>query len=188
MDSYSIILADPPWSYKDKCNSGQRGVEFKYPTMTIEDINNLPINKVAADDCALFLWATAPLMQEALCVMNSWGFEYKTVAFTWIKRNKVADSLFWGMGNWTRSNPEFCLLGLKGKPRRISASVHSVIYSPIQGHSVKPAETRDRIVNLLGDIPRVELFARQPIDGWTSIGNDIDGRDIREVLSDGMVN
>lgn len=97
---------------------------------------------------------------------------YKTVAFNWVKQNKTGAGLFWGLGNWTRSNSEICLLAVKGKPKRMSASVHSVILSPVQQHSRKPAETRDRIVELMGDLPRIELFAREAAPGWDAWGNE----------------
>jgi N6-adenosine-specific RNA methylase IME4 len=105
--------------------------------------------------------------------MDAWGFTYKTNAFTWVKTNKKAASLFWGMGFWTRSNAELCLLGVKGKPKRIAANVHSVIQSPIEAHSRKPSCTLDRIVTLMGDRPRLEMFARgDRCDGWDRFGNE----------------
>lgn len=181
---YKIIYADCPWSYTDKALAGNRGAECKYPVMKDEDIKNLPINALADDDCALFLWMTFPKLDIALDVIKAWGFEYKTIAFNWVKTNKVnKQSLFWGLGNYTRSNTEVCLFAVKGKPKRISAKVHQVIMTPIEKHSKKPDEARDRIVQLLGDIPRVELFARTSSPGWDVIGNDIDGKDIRETLS-----
>lgn len=88
MEKYSIIYADPPWSYRDKAQAGKRGVEFKYPTMTIDDIKNLPVHRITDDDCVLFLWVTFPLLQEGLDTIKAWGFEYKTVAFNWIKKIK----------------------------------------------------------------------------------------------------
>ena len=172
-NKYNIIYADPPWSYKDKALSGNRGACCKYEVHNIDWINNLPINSLASDDCALFMWITMPQLDNAFNVIKSWGFTYKTVAFTWIKKNKKADSLFWGMGNWTRANAELCLLATKGKPKRLSASVHSVIISPIGEHSEKPKEAMDRIVTLMGDKPRIELFARQKCDGWDCWGNEV---------------
>lgn len=148
-NKYQIIYADPAWSYRDKALSGDRGAGCKYDVMSIEDIKDLPVAKVADDNCVLFMWVTMPMLEEAFDVMRAWGFEYKTCAFTWIKQNKKADSLFWGMGNWTRANAELCLLGIKGKPKREDAGVHSVIMSHIEEHSKKPAETRERIVKLL---------------------------------------
>jgi len=188
---YNIIYADPPWTYRDKAQAGQRGVEFKYPTMSIEDIKNLPIHNIADDDCILFLWVTFPLLQEGLDTIKAWGFTYKTIGFNWVKKNKKSiETNFWGMGNWTRSNSEICLLAIKGKPKRISASVHSVIEtyetetieSPIEKHSKKPDIVRYRIEELCGDLSRIELFAREKVDGWDSLGFDIDGKNICDSL------
>lgn len=142
--------------------------------MKLEDICNLPVKEIAADDSILFIWATFPNLKEALEVIDAWGFEYKTVAFVWVKQNKKSDSLFWGMGYWTRSNAEVCLLATKGRPKRVDSSVHQVIISHIEEHSKKPAETRDRIVKLVGDVPRVELFARQKTPGWNTWGNELE--------------
>ena len=171
---YNIIYADPPWSYNDKCSSGKRGAYYKYSLMSDNEIYNLPVNDIAADDCILFMWATMPKLQEALNTISSWGFEYKTCAFTWVKKNKKADSWFWGMGRWTRSNAELCLLAVKGKPKRVSASVHSVLDERISEHSKKPDIVRDKIVELCGDLPRIELFARKAVEGWDVFGNEID--------------
>ena len=173
MGKYNIILADPPWSYTDKALAGNRGACCKYDVMSIEDIKNLPVNKIAEDDCILFLWVTFPMIQEGLDVIKAWGFKYKTIAFNWVKKNKKSDSWFWGMGNWTRSNSEVCLMGIKGKPKRFSAKVHQVIDTPIEGHSKKPDITREKIVDLCGDLPRIELFARQHTEKWDCWGNEI---------------
>lgn len=151
-----------------------RSAESHYPTMRLEDIQNLPINSIADKDCALFMWTTIPLLKDSFSVLESWGFEYKTVAFVWIKQNKKSDSLFWGLGYWTRANAELCILATKGHPKRKSAKVHQVIMSKIEEHSKKPDETRSRIVELMGDLPRIELFARQKADGWDAWGNEID--------------
>jgi N6-adenosine-specific RNA methylase IME4 len=179
---YNIILCDVPWSYRDKCHSGNRGAEYKYPTLSLEEIKRLDIDAIAAPDCALFFWATMPLLPEALEVIKAWGFNYKTAAFTWVKRNKVSAGWFWGMGNYSRSNSELCLLGMRGKLTRVSAKVHSLVEAPIGRHSSKPDEVRTRITALFGDLPRVELFARESASGWDSLGFGIDGRDIRQVL------
>ena len=177
---YNIIYADPPWQYQNynyaKTNRGikaKRGVVKEYPVMNIEEIYNLPINQIAYNDCILFLWVTFPLLQEGINTTKEWGFTYKTVAFNWVKKNKKSDSWFWGMGNWTRSNSEICLLAIKGNPKRISARVHSIIDTPIAEHSKKPEIVRNKIVELCGDIPRIELFARQCSDGWDCWGNEV---------------
>jgi N6-adenosine-specific RNA methylase IME4 len=183
MVKYNILLCDPPWFYRDRATSGKRGVGFKYPLITDEKLKTLPVSSIAADDSCLFMWVTMPKLQEAFGVINAWGFEYKTCAFTWVKLNKKSESLFWGMGNWTRSNTELCLLATRGRPKRASASVHSVISSHIEGHSKKPDEVREKIVKLCGDLPRIELFARQQVSGWDCAGFDIDGKDIFETIS-----
>ena len=180
---YQILYLDPPWSYKDKALAGNRGAGCKYPVQSIEWMKALPIQNIVADDCIMFMWVTMPKLNECFELIEAYGFEYKTCAFVWVKRNKKnLLSWFWGMGRWVRANPELCLLATKGKPKRVSASVHSIIESPIRAHSQKPDETRDHIVQLMGDIPRVELFARESAPGWDSIGNGIDGRDIMGVL------
>lgn len=151
-----------------------RSAENHYPTMSLEDIKNLPINNLADKNCALFMWTTIPLLKDSFSVLDSWGFEYKSIAFAWIKLNKKSDTLFWGMGHWTRSNAELCILATKGHPKRKSAKVHQVIMSHIQQHSKKPDEARERIIELIGDLPRIELFAREKKDGWDSWGNEIE--------------
>ena len=166
---YNIIYADCPWNYDDKNTSGNR--ELKYDTMSLDDLRFLPVNEIAADDCFLFTWVTFPLLREGIQVLESWGFEYKTVAFTWIKENPNG-SVFLGMGNYTRSNPELCLLGKKGKPKVVSHSIENHIRSKIRKHSQKPDIIRDKIVELCGDVPRIELFARTKVHGWDTWGND----------------
>lgn len=171
---YGIIYADPAWRYRDKALAGERGAGCKYDVMDLEDIKRLPVKELAEDDAVLFMWVTMPFLEEAFSVMRAWGFEYKTCAFTWVKQNKKSDGLFWGMGNWTRANAELCLLGVRGKPKRADAGVHSVIISHVEEHSKKPAETRDRIVKLLGGgVNKIELFARQVVEGWDCWGNEV---------------
>lgn len=178
--NYDIIYADPPWQYNDKASAGKRGAEYKYPVMSFEDIANLPVQTISADDCALFLWVTAPFMDRGIELVRRWGFEYKTVAFTWIKKNKVADSLFWGMGNWTRANPEYVLLGVKGKPKRVDKGVHSVVEAKVGRHSAKPVEVRTRIERLMcANTRQVELFARETPRLWDAWGNEIPEEDYR---------
>ena len=171
---YSIIYADPPWSYKTGRSKRWRGIaERHYQTMTVDEIAELPIQDIAAKDAVLFLWVTFPCLKEGIEIIEKWGFTYKTVAFNWVKQNKGGSGLFWGLGFWTRSNSEICLLAVKGKPKRESTGVHSVVLSPVQRHSQKPGEIRDRIVELMGDLPRIELFARETAPGWDSWGNEV---------------
>lgn len=172
---YEIIYADPPWSYKVWSDKGKgRSAESHYPTMAKEDIQRLPVKRIAAKDSVLFLWVTAPCLIEGIELITAWGFEYKTVAFTWVKQNKKSDSIFMGMGYYTRSNAEYCLLATKGKVlERKSHSISSVVLSHIERHSQKPNEVRERIVKLFGDRPRIELFARQYANGWDVWGNEV---------------
>ena len=170
MKKYKIIYADPPWRYDQKRLQGV--AEKHYATMNINDICALPVADLADKDCVLFLWATFPMLPEALKLIKAWGFEYKTVAFVWLKQNKKSPSWFYGLGFWTRGNAEVCLLAKRGKPKRSSASVHQFIISPVEQHSKKPDITRERIVELMGDVPRIELFARQKAEGWDVWGNE----------------
>ena len=142
--------------------------------MKLEEICALPVAEIAAPDSVLFLWATFPMLAEALRVISAWGFKYKTVAFVWLKLNKKSLSWFYGMGFWTRSNAEICLFATKGHPKRQSKSVHQLIISPVEAHSKKPDITRDKITELMGEFPRVELFARQPTPGWDVWGNEVE--------------
>jgi len=112
------------------------------------------------------------MLKEALKVMAAWGFTFKTVA--WVKQNKSGNDFFFGLGHWTRSNAEICLLGVKGRPKRISKRVHQLIVSPLEGHSKKPDIARDKIVELMGDLPCIELFARQRTDGGDVWGNEVE--------------
>lgn len=169
---YDIIYADPPWSFRTWSDKGKgRSAEKHYNTMTKTDIQQLQVP--SSDNCVLFLWVTSPCLIEGIELCKAWGFEYKTVGFIWIKTNKKAPSLFWGMGYWTRANAEYCLIATKGKPKRINAGVHQVVMSPVRKHSQKPDEVRDRIVKLVGDLPRIELFARETSEGWDSWGDEI---------------
>lgn len=175
---YKIIYADPPWDYHSawkRKNSNSSGIwglaENHYSSMKLEEIKNLPIEKMADDDCFLFLWATFPQLQEALDVVKAWGFEYKTVAFTWIKKY-LSGVDFVGMGWYTRANAEIVLLAKKGHPKIVNNSIKQIIVSTPKKHSKKPDEVRRRIVRLCGNGPRIELFARTKIHGWDVWGND----------------
>lgn len=176
---YNIIYADPAWG--DCYSSGlknARGVcRNHYNVMKTTDIQELPIKNIKTDDSICFMWTTFPSMQIALDVMKSWGFRYVTVGFTWIKKNKKTDTLFWGMGQYTRANAEVCIIGVsknfKATKQIKTHKIHSIIESPIEEHSKKPDIVRDKIIELLGDLPRIELFARQSADGWDCWGNEV---------------
>lgn len=168
---YKIIYADLPLTYNDKALAGNRGAGCKYDLMTDEELLNLPVSKIANNNCILFLWATFPKIQECLNCIKAWGFEYKTVAFTWIKKSANGRN-FIGMGRWTRANSEIVLLATKGHPKRINAGISQIIESIPKKHSQKPDMVRTRIIELVGDLPRIELFARTKVYGWDTFGND----------------
>jgi len=170
---YNIIYADPAWYFKSWSRKGEkRNAILHYDCMSINDICNLPIRDISKDDCILFIWVIDPMLPDALQVIKSWGFKYKTVAFTWVKKNKL-EGYFTGLGYWTRANPEMCLLATKGKPKRISKSVRQLVIDIRKEHSRKPDIIRNKIIELCGDLPRIELFARQKVDGWDCWGNEV---------------
>jgi len=169
---YNIIYADPPWRYSDGgCNGA---AENHYSTMSIKDICALPVKDIAAADCVLFMWTTYPMLQEAMELMTAWGFKYKSIAFQWLKQNKSGKGFYFGLGRWTRGNTEPCLIGVRGKPYKFvqSKAVSQIIEYPVTRHSAKPPIARDKIIELMGDIPRIELFARDGASGWDCWGNE----------------
>jgi N6-adenosine-specific RNA methylase IME4 len=185
MARFSIIYADPPWKYNNRANHKTRfrgGACGHYQLMSMPEIAALPIGDIAAENSALFMWCTFPYLDEQIRLFEHWGFKYRTSAFTWIKTNPGTREPFFGVGYYTKSNAEVCLLGVRGRMKPISNEVSSVVISPRREHSRKPDEVRQRIVQLFGDLSRVELFARQNAPGWAGAGNGVDGTDIRATL------
>ena len=175
---YSLIYADPPWTYNDKGHAGERGAGYKYSLMTLDEIKALRpmIDSLAAPDCLLAMWWVPPQPLEALEVVKAWGFTFKTMkGFTWHKLTKNGKDHF-GMGNYTRANSEDCLFAVRGKPKRVDAAVRQIVMEPIREHSRKPDEVRHGLERLLGDVPRIELFARQRFEGWDAWGDEVNGR------------
>ena len=175
--SYSIIYADPAWRYGDKRKTlkGYTGAETHYKTMSISEIKELPVREISSENSALFIWVVMPLLQEGLDVIKAWGFKYKTCAFSWMKTNKSSDKLFGrGVGSYTMPNIELCLLGVRGKFFRNKKNVYQALLHPRMEHSKKPDEVRNRIVELCGDLPRIELFAREKTSGWDVWGNEVE--------------
>ena len=167
---YNIIYADPPWSYRNMGNI-QGGANLHYPTMKQVDIENMGniIKNISKENCMLFLWVTFPKLQEGLDTIKAWGFEYKTVGFNWIKKNKNGTNFF-GIGWYTKSNSEICLIGVKGKPIKQSNSISQIIESIREEHSKKPDIVRNKIVEFCGDVSRIELFARQEAERMGLLG------------------
>jgi N6-adenosine-specific RNA methylase IME4 len=166
---YNIIYADPPWQYYEGGNKNQ---SQHYTTMPFNEIKALPIKELSNDNCILFLWVTYPILDKAFELIKEWGFEYSTCGFVWVKSNKTGDGFFFGLGSWTRANTELCLIATKGSVPRQDASISQIIYEPVGEHSKKPDIVRDKIVQLVGDLPRIELFARQKTEGWSVWGNE----------------
>lgn len=170
MKKYDIIYADPPWSYNDK-----GGHNFSYETQSKQWISQLPVKEIANKDCCLFLWVTSPLLDEGIEVLEDWGFKYKTVAFVWSKYTNKGN-LVSNLGRWTMGNVELCILGIKGKPNswRIDKSIKQLVQAERTIHSRKPNEVRERIVKLLGDRSKIELFAREKVEKWDAWGNEVE--------------
>jgi N6-adenosine-specific RNA methylase IME4 len=188
---FKAIYADPPWrweswgKYRGKragfAPKGDRSADKHYETAEATEIQRLPVAELAAPDCVLFMWATWPLLPEALDTIAAWGFEYKTCGFDWMKANASQITLFdeinlpvqVGMGHWTRANSEPCLLATRGKPKRLNAGVRQGIIEPRREHSRKPDCVPSRIERLV-EGPYLELFARTQREGWTVWGNQTD--------------
>jgi N6-adenosine-specific RNA methylase IME4 len=176
---FPVILADPAWRYGTG-STARSSCEPHYATMTLSEILAMPVADLAAKDSLLFLWATAPLLPQAIEVVSAWGFEYVTVAFTWVKVHPSTGRPLFGMGYYTRGNAEYCLLGRRGRPAPLDRGVASTVLSPRGVHSSKPLEVYDRIERLAGkDAPKLELFARSRRAGWTQSGLEFNGCDYR---------
>jgi N6-adenosine-specific RNA methylase IME4 len=170
---FPTILADPPWSFRVFSGRGKpRSAERHYDVLSLDAIKALPVKQLAANDAALLLWAVWPELPGALDVIRSWGFDYKTAAFVWVKQNPSGNGLHFGMGYHTRSNSEPCLLATRGEPKRIAKDVHQIVMAPVGVHSAKPDEVQARIERLLPG-PYLELYGRCTRPGWTVWGNEI---------------
>lgn len=183
---YGVILADPPWAYSVFSKKGEgRSASKHYPTMSTAEICALPIEMMAEKNAHLFLWCTGPniVRGDHVTIMKAWGFQPSAMAFVWLKTKKSAakqggffidEHLFGkGMGHTTRQNAEFVLLGRRGSPKRCDKSIHQLILAPRRQHSRKPDEIYSRIEAYAGDLPRIELFARQKWPGWDQWGNEV---------------
>lgn len=173
MKKYQVIYADPPWSYNDKMEGHNHGAETHYDTQSLEWICSLPVASISEKDCVLFIWATNPLLPEALSVISSWGFKYKTVGFCWIKETPLFNTVA-NLGRWTMGGMKLCLIATKGSPKRVSSSVRQIVFAERTGHSKKPNEVRKAIKELMGDVSRIELFAREKHEGWDVFGNEVE--------------
>ena len=181
---YQIIYADPAWSYYNDTtvtpeqNKSGKGFMRKvpYPVMASDEIKKLPVGTIADDDSVLLIWTTDYHLARCIQVIEAWGFEYKTVGFAWQKTNKQGQPVCF-MGAYTmKTGIELCLLATRGKNAHKLVKKYGVrgrIESPRAMHSKKPDEARNRIVELFGDRPRIELFAREKHEGWDVWGNHL---------------
>ena len=177
---YNIIYADPPWHYGSKSAvNNTNGSEIKplsdhYNTMSFEDLKSLPISSLTKKDAACFMWVTDSHIDEALDIFKSWGFQYKTIAFNWIKTTSKGNYCK-NVAPWTMKSSEICLLGTKGamSKNKQANNIESLVIAERTKHSKKPNEVRKRIDLLFGDLPKIELFARQKTEGWDVWGNEV---------------
>ena len=176
---YNIIYADPPWHFGSKELQKYQGKRFRpleevYNTEKTSSLCKWNVKRIADKDCAIFMWATDAHIEDAICLMKAWGFKYKTIAFIWAKQTKNGKQIS-NLGAWTMKNCEICLFGTKGAmlKHKKSNSVKQLFYSERKSHSKKPDCTRLFIEELFGDLPRIELFARQHADGWDCWGNEV---------------
>lgn len=200
--TYQLLYADPPWRYDNVISNGAAGNH--YCTMSLTDLMRLPVWSIAAENAVLAMWYTGPNNAEAVKLAETWGFKVKTMkGFTWVKLNQLAEqhinkALAFGEvhdfydfmdllntqtrmngGNYTRANSEDLLIAVRGTGlERVSASVKQVIHSPLGEHSAKPWEARHRLELLYGDVPRIELFARQEAPGWHIWGDEVQNNSI----------
>lgn len=174
---FGAILADPPWTFETRSDQGKgRSAERHYGCMPLPDIKAMPVAALASDHCALFMWTTFPHMQQALEVIEAWGFRYVTTAFVWVKETPKRTGLHWGLGYWTRANAEPCLLATRGNPKRLARDVHQIVTAPVTTHSRKPDEVHHHIERLVPG-PYLEVFARRPHMGWTVFGAEVNEDD-----------
>ena len=186
MKKYNIIYADPAWKFGSRLANGNKKngiVNLKqvkigdnYTVMNNKEICELPIKEMTEDDAVLFLWTTDAHLEEAMNVINAWGFKYKTIGFTWLKKEKIGTQSCY-VGFWTTKCGEICLLATKGKMSKYlkKRNVRQLVEATRGRHSEKPNEVRKRIVEMFGnDLPKVELFARENFNGWDSWGNDVE--------------
>ncbi len=165
---YGVILADPEWRFEpwSRETGLDRSPANHYPTSALEVIKARPVEQIAAKDCALFLWATVPMLPQALLVMGAWGFDYKT-HWIWLKNSA-------GTGYWNRNKHELLLLGTRGDipAPAMGEQWLSVLEGPISEHSVKPDIAMDMIEAYFPTVPKIELNARRTRPGWANWGLD----------------
>ena len=180
MKKYQIIYADPPWHF----GSGGvfqdggcpvRKIEDQYVTTPTSQLKKLAVSDICDRDCLLFMWVIDSHIPEALDLMASWGFKYSTVAFYWVKKYATGSNCY-NVGRWTMKTVEPVFLGSRGTPMYLKkkSNIKQLVEAVRTKHSKKPDEVKERIVELVGDLPRIELFARQKTEGWDVWGNEVE--------------
>jgi len=171
---YDVILADPPWHFESFIpGKNTRSAENHYPTMSTPEICDLPVGDLAADNAALFLWAVWPRVFDAKDVIDAWGFEYRSLAWCWVKANKSGFGFFTGMGYYFRQNTEPCFLAIRGSMPAARHDLQALIYSAVRDHSQKPTDQYRKIEALYPEKRYLELFARRTRPGWDAWGNEV---------------
>lgn len=180
---YQVIYADPPWFYNNRKTGGERkdktkfggGAMKHYPLMKDAELLAMRpfIDTLADDNCALFMWATMPRLDFGIELLKKWGFRYATTAFVWVKRTNSGEGLVYNPGFYTASNTEIVLLGIRGSMRPARQMLQSVVEAPRTRHSEKPPEVGRRILQMYPEASRIELFAREQVDGWDAWGNEV---------------
>jgi N6-adenosine-specific RNA methylase IME4 len=169
---YRAGVIDVPWRYVMYSKKGEgRSPIRHYHCMDLAEIEALPVGDLFAKDAVIFMWVTDAFLKEGIRIAETWGFEYKTIGFHWVKQT-VTGKEHMGQGYWTRKNPEICLLLTRGRPPRRSKAVRALITSVVREHSRKPEEAYER-VPLLCDGPYLDLFSRQYRPGWSNWGNEV---------------
>lgn len=190
---FDVIVADCPWPFHDslKMSDVKRGAQAQYDTMTMQEIQQLPVAKACNKDGAvLCLWVPSSLLQQGLDTMKAWGFEHKQT-YVWVKTKKeqkdINNCLAFGMGRLFRQTHELCLIGInntKAYKRLKNKSQRSVCLAPNLKHSAKPEDLQESLETMFPRTRKLELFARRLRPGWTCLGNEIDGKDIRVALAE----
>lgn len=180
---YSLILADPPWRFATRSDKGlSKSPQAHYDCMSLDDIKALPVAEIAAPDCLLMMWATAPMLPQALEVMTAWGFAFKTMG-AWAKQSKTGRKWAFGTGYILRSASEPFIIGTRGNPKTATKSIRNLIVAPVREHSRKPDCARTNLEQMIPTGRRLEMFARESAEGWDAWGNEtgkFDRHDIRE--------
>lgn len=173
---YNIIYADPPWDiggYLKETKKGLSDYNLPYFTMSDLDIINLPIKNIVAEDLILFIWCCDSKIPILESITNSWGFEFRCIGFIWNKRAKTTNGTNASYSIFTRRSCEYCFIGVRGKYLIKRHDINQLVSIPKRDHSSKPGAFRTMIVQLCGDIPRIELFSRDNVEGWDAWGNQV---------------